>query len=132
MKRKILPAGDIRAYEAVTEHINSGWVLDPNIHRGEPFGLEASIVYHLVFYENEDEKPKIEEEKKTGELEDTESIISVEIPLVKYPEKGTEPVKSDIDKFISDGYILVEKYAKTATLIKRRSKEEAKPVEAEK
>jgi len=104
MKRQIIVATTPEAYTLVSQRLSDGWVLDPTIHRGEPFGLEASIVYHLVLYESEDEKPKPEE--KLGDFNGVTSLKDVP--------------NAEVDALLEQGYIIHTVYAKNTILLKRK------------
>jgi len=105
MKRCIFLASGQDEYTSVQRILDRGWVLDPAIHRGEPFGLEASIVYHLVFYEGE-EKPKLEE--KLGDFNGVTSLKDVP--------------NAEVDALLEQGYIIHTVYAKNTILLKRKEK----------
>jgi len=116
LKRQIAKADTAADYLAVSQLLSEGWVLDPILcPDGKPYRLDFTIVWPLVFYESEEEKSQIVEEKK-GEFDDVVSIVSVDI--------------AEADKYLSQGYTLLDHYAKTVTLVKRKAKEETKPVGA--
>jgi len=106
MKRTIILASEQDDYNSVQRSLDNGYVLDPAIHRGEPFGLENGIVYHLVFYENEDEKPKLEEEKKIGEFDDVEDMKDVP--------------NAEVSDLLKQGYRIQIIYQKNTILLKRK------------
>jgi hypothetical protein len=113
LKRQIVKADTAADYLAVSQFLSEGWVLDPILcPDGKPYRLDFAIVWPLVFYESEEEKPQIMEEKKAGEFDDVESIVSVDI--------------AEADKYLSQGYTLLDHFAKTVTLVKRKPKEAKK------
>jgi len=109
MERRIWFCTDQPAFNEVNRLLEQGWVLDPDIYDGRPIRLENSVVYHLVKYE-EGEEP-VEAEGPAGKFDGVVSVRSV--PL------------NEVDELLAEGYEVVELYAKTATLIKRKTEAEA-------
>lgn len=110
MNRKFLIASDQVALDKAAELLANGWEFAPE-YEGEPIRLEWSLVFPLVLYESEEERPKaVVEERNPGEFEDVDSIISVDINAA--------------DEKLCDGYRVLEAFAKTVTLVKRRKPKE--------
>jgi hypothetical protein len=81
------------------------YVLDPLFPK--PMATENARIYHLIKYD-EDEAPTAEPD--AGKFDDVTNIQSVPI--------------NDADALLAQGYTILDNYAKTVTLIKRREEEE--------
>jgi len=98
-------AEEQKEYDVVNNAFEAGWVLDPDMYGGKPVRLENAVIYHLVQYESEDEKPVVEEEIE-------QEIISIQsVPI------------NEADRLVQAGYVLKDTFAKTVTLVKYAEKE---------
>jgi hypothetical protein len=114
LKRNFLLASDQIQLDAATKLLDEGWEFDP-LYEGKPIRLEWSLVFPLILYESDLERDlavaaQEKAAEKTGDLEDVESIVSVDINAA--------------DEKLRDGYRVLEAFAKTVTLVKRRQPEE--------
>jgi len=80
------------------ELLTNGWLPE------KAYSTDLSYLLLLALPEEEDET------RKPGELEDVDSIVSVDINLA--------------DEKLRNGYRVLEAFAKTVTLVKRRQPEE--------
>jgi len=109
MERQILYVNDQATCLVLAEALKNGWELDP-LFEGKPLRMDSSFVVSLVRYASEDERqPTLE---KKGEFDDVESILSVDIATA--------------DDYLKKGYTLLDHFAKTVTLIKRKIEETIK------
>ena len=90
-----------------------GWLLDP-LFDSKPLRLEAAIVFPLVKYESEEEKPKAVEEVKAGEFDDVDDMKDVP--------------NAEVSDLLKQGYQIQTIYQKNTILLKKKQKEEPKPV----
>ena len=109
MKRLLIWASNQANLDAVQTLLTNGYELDPEY--AKPIHMELALVYPLVLYESDYERAVADEakekaERKPSELEDVDSIVSVDINLA--------------DEKLRDGYRVLEAFAKTVTLVKRR------------
>ena len=106
MERRIWFCTEQPAFNEVNRLLEQGWVLDPVLGY---IRIDIGVVYHLVKYEEGDEP--VEAEEPAGKFNGVVSVRSV--PL------------NEVDELLAEGYEVVELYAKTATLVKRKTEAEA-------
>jgi hypothetical protein len=99
MKRRTFLVTDKADLAELDDLLTNGWVPE------KAYSTDQSILLLLALSEEEDEI------RRPGDLEDVDSILSVDINAA--------------DEKLRDGYRVLEAFAKTVTLVKRR-----KPVPA--
>lgn len=109
MERKILYVNDQATCLLLEKDLDDGWELDP-LFEGNPLRLDSAFIVSLVMYDSEEEIPVIVGKK--GEFDDVESILSVDI--------------AQADEYLKKGYTLLDHFAKTVTLVKRKIEETIK------
>jgi hypothetical protein len=105
MKRQIHLAETQVDYSVVNGLLLGEWVLDPDIYDGRPCRLGNAIVYHLIKYESEEEKPVDEE------IEGRKVVSIKSVPI------------NEADELLKQGYELKDTYAKAVTLVKYAEEE---------
>lgn len=117
MKRGIFRCETQGEYRPLRDALDEGWILDPMLTSGKPYILENATIWPLVFYENDEEKPKTTEEKKLSEFDTVESFKDVP--------------NAEVDALLKQGYIIYQIFSKNTILLKRKEigKSEAKKEE---
>ena len=100
-ERKIVLAKYQDEYDDVVKLLGEGWIMDNRIYKGSPMRLEASIVYHLIKFAEEE----LAAMAKKKELEP--QILSMK--KVSYEE---------VDELIKQGYTVKDSYAKDVIMQK--------------
>jgi hypothetical protein len=116
MNRRFILASDQVQLDAATKLMAEGWEIAPE-YEGKPIRLEWSLVFPLVLYESEEERPQpVEEERKAGEFDDVEDVKSAEF--------------TEVAELKKQGWTVQSLYAKNVLMIKRGKEILQKTVEA--
>ena len=89
----------------MTDALTEGWTLDPDFN-SNPVKLDTVAFYHLVKLTDEEQIEM--DQQPTGKYDDVTSIRSVPI--------------AEADALLNQGYVILDTYAKTVTLIKKQEK----------
>lgn len=104
MKHILVFANDQVGFDKANGCMAEGWELDPRFD-GKPLRMDAAVVFPLVLYESEEERPKPFEEVRKGEFDDVVSMRDV--------------ANGDVDGLLKEGYVIHSIYAKNTILLKR-------------
>lgn len=105
-ERKIALAFNQKDYDEVVQLLADGWILDPQIYKATPMRLEASVVYHLVKFSEEELAARAKEKELEPQIQS----------MVKVPY-------AEVDALLEQGYTIKDSYAKDVVMVKTGAKE---------
>lgn len=113
--------------EVLVQALEDGWEPDPMFGSYNPVKLDTIAIYHLILYSEEEkeemENKKIEEENKKIALKTIGKFDDV-VDSLKVKLSTNEDKESNVAKMVEKGYIVHELFSSSATMIKRKPKDE--------